>query len=175
MRRMHWWGAATGVGMLAVAAGAAPAAYASHAKPTSLATHVGKPGTVPARTPGSGGQHGHHRPPCPYPPHGAADVSISGRDHVHLNQALVITGAMKVNGCGYGHFIAGLYKLLTHQQHRPDEWVKLQTGATGAGGAISFTLTPTSSEVYRIMTAPGDGLSEGVSRPLRVEYRAFPH
>jgi hypothetical protein len=102
-------------------------------------------------------------------------VSINARDGVRLNQPLVITGALKVNGCGYEQFAAALYRLITHRQHQPDEWVRLQTTTTGSGGAMSFTLAPRSSGQYRIMTAGKDGVAEGVSATKTVGYRSLEH
>ena len=204
MRRMHWWGAAAGVGVLAVTAAGASAAFAApdrkpvtthattaHAAPAHPAVKhpavkhpavkhpavkpvPAKPGRKPVTVKHHDEGHGHHHPGCPYPPHGRPDVSISARNHVHLNDDLVITGAMKVNGCGYDKFLAGLYKLVKGPHHA-QQWLQVGTATTGQDGALSFTLKPTSTEVYRVMTAAGDGLAQGWSNAMKIEYRPFPH
>ena len=47
MRHTHWWGAAAGVGMLAVAAAGAPAAFAAHGQHTPAVKAVAKPVAQP--------------------------------------------------------------------------------------------------------------------------------
>jgi len=170
MRRMHWWSAAAGVGTLALAAAGAPAALAAHNPPAPrqvVTSSRNQAARVTAKH--HDDDRRHHRPHCDYPPHGRADVSISAKDHVHNHEPLTITGAMTVNGCGYDKFAAGLYTLVPGPHRHGGPWVQLATTTTGDQGAISFTVQPTGTAKYRIMTAPGDGLSEGWSDAVQVE------
>jgi hypothetical protein len=128
---------------------------------------------VPVVAKGRGHGHGHHRPrpACPYPPQGTPHVSIATNVHAHTNRNLVITGAMKVNGCGYDNFAAGLYKLVKGKRHAPDTWVQVATTTTGKDGAIAFSVPVGSTEKYKIMTASGQGLCEAWSETVVGEFR----
>jgi hypothetical protein len=181
--------------MLAVAAVGAPAAYAAnhhHHRPapkkvvtaTVKKTTTKSTKTAAAKVATKGvhkntpvvvkGRHHHHHHDhggCAYPPQGTPHVSITTNVHAHTNRNLVITGAMKVNGCGYDSFAAGLYKLVKGHHHKPDTWVQVATTTTGKDGVISFSIPVTSTEKYKIMTAAGEGLSEAWSETVVGEFR----
>ena len=184
MRRMHWWGAAAGVGMLAVAAAGAPAAFAARStppKPSVPKTTVRVP-AAPARLVVKNGhddgddRNGHgpgHHPGCEYPPHGRPDVGIDGQHRVKKNTAFTITGSMKVNGCGYEHYKAVLYKFVDAGQHH-QTWTRVGDQLTNKDGGVTFAgVTADHTTTFRIFTVPDHGLAPGQSGPhiVEVSYR----
>jgi len=189
MRRTHWWGAAAGIGVAAVLAAGTPVAFAARSAPHPAPQPARKApaqnapaqnaaadrGRSTARGDGHGDGrggddgHGHHRPPCPYPPHGTPAVTAAASsDHVHRGGSVVLAGTMTVNGCGYDKFPAGLYQLDQGRRRNDARWVKIADATTGQGGTVSFSVTLATTSTYCIVTAPGEGLSEAASDPVTI-------
>jgi len=186
MRRMHWWGAAAGVGALAVAAVGVPTAFAANQGPSrSVTTKVvarvaAAPVHVVAKHGDRDGDHDgrdhgpHHRPGCDYPPHGRPDVSISGAGRAHRGQPVNIGGLMKINGCGYENYQALLYRRVTDRWHH-DHWNQVASHPTDKNGAVTFTVTADTTAAYRIFTAPDFGLAPGASGEILVSVGGHDH
>jgi len=203
MRRTHWWGAATGIGVAAVLVAGTPVAFAARSaphlapRPAQKAPAQKAPAQkAPARNAvadrgrstargndndhgnghGGDGGHGNHRPPCPYPPHGTPAVTVgASSNHVHRGGSVVLSGKMTVNGCGYDRFPAGLYRLDQGRRRDDTRWVKIADATTGHGGAVSFSVTLAKTSTYCILTAPGEGLSQAASDAVTITSVASGH
>jgi hypothetical protein len=185
MRRMHWWGAAAGVGALAVAAVGVPSAFALQSqKPPSqqktVAVSQVKSAPAPAirgaKTPVRQGNnrgavsHGRWNRFCPeYPPHGRPDVAIGGQSRARKGSTIQITGAVKINGCGYENQKTGLFKRVPGG-NRHEVW-RLVAGPvmTDKGGNVKFSVSVMQTSQFRVFTAPAQGLAPGASNGLTVK------
>ena len=182
MRRMHWWGAAAGVGALAAAAVGIPTAFAQpsnhSAKPKTVATSRVKTAPAPAsrnvvvkNRNGHGHDHDHWNPHCDYPPHGRTDVAIKGQNRARRGSQIQITGVVTINGCGYEHRKAGLYKLVDFGRHR-QKWVPASAPVdTDKKGVAVFTVPVYRTTSYKVLVAPQDKAGPGMSDALQVATR----